>query len=50
VELYGNAKSKAEQLHISRLMISITNTKELATAFVIGIREGRNEDEISLFE
>ncbi|MCH5252662.1 MAG: holo-ACP synthase [Lachnospiraceae bacterium] len=38
VKLYGKAKKKAEELQIHEFMISITNTKELATAFVIGIR------------
>lgn len=36
--LYGKAKEKAEELRIDEFKISITNTKELATAFVLGIR------------
>lgn len=43
VKLYGRAKEKAEELHISRILISITNTKELATAFAVGVREESNE-------
>lgn len=39
VELYGMAKKKAEELQIDQLLISITNTKELVTAFAVGVRE-----------
>jgi holo-[acyl-carrier protein] synthase len=38
VELCGSAKEKAVELGIDTVMISITNTKELATAFVVGTR------------
>jgi len=38
VVLYGKAKEKADELNISEVMISITNTKELATAFAVGVR------------
>lgn len=36
VQLYGNAKKKAEQLCITTIHVSITNTKEFASAFVVG--------------
>lgn len=36
IQLYGNAKKKAEQLGITNIHVSITNTKELASAFVVG--------------
>jgi holo-[acyl-carrier protein] synthase len=36
VELYGKAKEKAVELGIDAVLISITNTKELATAFAVG--------------
>lgn len=39
VVLHGKAKEKAKELQIGELMISITNTKEVATALVIGVRE-----------
>lgn len=39
VELYGNAKTKARDLGIEKIFISITNTKELAMAFVTGTTE-----------
>ena len=39
VELYGKAKEKADKLGITSVMISITNTRETATAFVIGTGE-----------
>lgn len=38
VNLCGRAEEKARELQISDFMISITNTKELATAFVVGVR------------
>lgn len=38
VVLHGRAKEKAEELQIRQLLISITNTDELATAFAIGVR------------
>lgn len=38
VELFGKAKEKAEEMGIENIMITITNTKDLATAFAIGIR------------
>lgn len=38
VVLYGRAKEKAEELEIHQILISITNTKELATAFAVGVR------------
>lgn len=38
VVLSGKAKEKAEELGIENIMITITNTKELATAFAIGTR------------
>ena len=38
VVLHGAAKAKAEQLQIAEIFISITNTKELATAFAVGVR------------
>lgn len=34
--LYGKAKELAEQLGIGKIHISITNTKEFASAFVVG--------------
>lgn len=43
VNLYGKAREKAEELQINRILISITNTKELATAFAVGVREESNE-------
>lgn len=36
VVLYGNARRKAEQLGIERILVSITNTKEYAMAFAVG--------------
>lgn len=36
VVLHGAAKKQSEQLGISNIKISITNTSELATAFAIG--------------
>lgn len=36
VNLYGKAKELARQLKIERLHVSITNTKELASVFVVG--------------
>ncbi len=43
VKLYGKAKKKAKELQIGRILISITNTKELATAFAVGVREESDE-------
>lgn len=39
VELSGKAQKKAEEMGIDRIWISITNTKDLATAFAVGVRE-----------
>lgn len=39
VNLYGAAKEMAEQLQLNRIHVSITNTKELASAFVVGESE-----------
>lgn len=36
INLYGKAKKYAEENGITRIHISITNTKELASAFVVG--------------
>ena len=36
INLYGKAKELAQQLGIEHLHVSITNTKELASAFVVG--------------
>ncbi|MDD3222024.1 MAG: holo-[acyl-carrier-protein] synthase [Clostridia bacterium] len=36
IQLYGRAKTKAEGLNISRWHVSISNTKTLAIAYVIG--------------
>lgn len=36
VNLYGTAKEKAKELRVKRIHVSITNTKELASAFVVG--------------
>lgn len=38
VKLYGKAKELAQQLGIEKLHVSITNTKEFASAFVVGER------------
>lgn len=38
VALSGKAKEKAEELGIENIHISITNTKELVTAFVVGTK------------
>lgn len=35
VNLYGGAKKKAEELHIKSLHTSISNIKELASAYVV---------------
>ena len=35
VRLYGGAKEQAERLGISRIHVSITNTKEYAAAFAV---------------
>lgn len=39
IELYGAAAEMADQMKINTWHISITNTADLATAFVIGSRE-----------
>lgn len=39
IKLYGNAKKKAEEMKINKWHISITNTENIATAFVIGYCE-----------
>ena len=36
VNLYGNAEKMAKQMGIEMIHVSITNTKELAEAFVVG--------------
>ncbi len=36
INLYGRARQKAEAMGISRWHVSISNTKKLATAYVIG--------------
>ena len=36
VNLYGNAKQMAEKLGIDRIHVSISNTKEMASAIAIG--------------
>lgn len=41
VNLYGGASQLASQLGIKELKISITNTVDTATAFVIGCGEGK---------
>lgn len=41
VELHGRAKDKAGELGIDHIFISITNTKEVATAFAVGVRGER---------
>lgn len=38
VNLYGNAKKFAEDNQIEDIYISITNTKEIVTAFVVGAK------------
>ncbi len=38
VVLSGKAKEKQEELGIENIMITITNTKDLATAFAIGTK------------
>lgn len=43
INLYGRARQKAEAMGISRWHVSISNTKKLATAYVIG-EGGLNED------
>ncbi|BBF43790.1 holo-[acyl-carrier protein] synthase [Lachnospiraceae bacterium KM106-2] len=39
VQLYGKAKEMAKSLAIGRIHVSITNTKEYASAFVVGESE-----------
>lgn len=41
VRLYGGAKLLAGELKMERIHVSITNTKEYATAFAVGEGEGR---------
>ncbi|MCI8408283.1 MAG: holo-ACP synthase [Lachnospiraceae bacterium] len=36
VNLYGKAKKMADQIGVKKIHVSITNTKELAQAFVVG--------------
>ena len=36
IKLYGNARSKAEELGIGELAISLSDTHEYAVAFVVG--------------
>jgi len=36
VNLYGAAKKMAEQLQVKQIHVSITNTRELVSAFVVG--------------
>lgn len=36
VKLYGNAKEIAKDKQVSRIHVSITNTREFAQAFAIG--------------
>lgn len=43
VTLYGEAKKKAEEMGITDWKISITNTKEIATAFVIAAADDVKE-------
>ncbi len=40
VNLYGAAKAKAEELGITRLHVSISDTKEMVVAMVVGEGEG----------
>lgn len=44
VNLYGGAKAAADQLGIQRILVSITNTKELAVAFAVGEGEVRRDE------
>ena len=43
VTLYGAARKKAEEMGITDWKISITNTKEVATAFVIAVADDVKE-------
>ena len=43
VTLYGAVKKKAEEMGITDWKISITNTKEVATAFVIAVADDVKE-------
>ena len=43
VTLYGAARKKAEEMVITDWKISITNTKEVATAFVIAVADDVKE-------
>lgn len=36
INLYGAAKKMADQLQLKQIHVSITNTRELASAFVVG--------------
>lgn len=36
INLYGNAKKKKEEIGITNIQVSITNTKQYAMSFVIG--------------
>lgn len=42
IELYGKAKKKAEMMNINKWHISLTNTEDVVTAFVIGSRMERS--------
>lgn len=44
VRLYGNAALLGNQLGITRLHVSITNTKDYAQAFAVGEGEERQEN------
>lgn len=43
VVLSGRARRKAREKGITRFLISITNTKELAAAYVVAVREEKNK-------
>ncbi|SCP95166.1 holo-ACP synthase [Anaerobium acetethylicum] len=36
VNLYGGAKKRADELHIKNMYVTISNTKELVSAFAVG--------------
>ncbi len=38
VVLHGKAEELAKQMNISKVMISITNTEDVVTAFAVGVR------------
>lgn len=44
VNLYGNAKRLSKQLGIKKIHVSITNTRDLAEAFVVGEGESNETD------